>query len=782
MSFRQYGGMNYAAKNNVIKNNYSNVNNLSVMTKVGQPNTYINFESDISGNLRVSGDFDLSGNLYVSGDIDCSGNMNIDGDIDCSGNLIIHGDFDLSGDLIVDNSIYANEMYLTGPVVDVPNSVVPKSYVDAISTGIYPTLPCKCATTAPITLSGIQTIDGYIVSAGDRVLVNNQNGTNSSIANGIYDVSSGLWSRASDCSGNNVRGQATFVQFGNTNQRSTFVQTATGTSPAIAGVDALLYQKYNTINLSLGQGLQFVDSNTIQVKSDLSNNPFITGLAVGNAVGSGPYNAGIFYETSTNNQIFVMPLSGLSSYNPINQTGDSGIVGRRVNGKNQQTLTMSIWSDTPNGLRISPQSLVLGYGGESGISTPISRITFDSSNCFIDSSKCTIDSSNCVINGPLNANNGNVSLATVSGNVYIGNQASTNIYSYNLQYNQYNSRLGLAILAEKYPNSQANYLTLAPYNNNYSFIQSWRYIDPSNNPVYPLLLNPNGGTVAINKVVSGTTFTYALDVGGSVNVSGNLNVDTNTLYVNASTNRVGIGTTNPNFTLDISGNLNVTSDASMNSLTVGRGGGGRNDISCVAFGYEALPVQSTARFNIAIGYQSSYIGTGQGNVAVGFQSLFSNSTGKYNTAVGYFSGGNGNYSYSTAIGYDANITGNNQIVLGTDSETLYIKGGLTYMCEEITVANTTLTFPLKQYYFVSTLNGTTNITLPLLDNTKNGITVTFRRYSINSADINIKVSGTNLIVSHNSIGGGTQMNLGTNVFGVTYTSLNSYWYTTVWLT
>ena len=80
MSFRQYGGINYAAKNNVVKNNYANVNNLSVMTKVGQPNTYINFESDISGNILVYGDFDLSGNLHVAGDIDCSGNLYTDKD------------------------------------------------------------------------------------------------------------------------------------------------------------------------------------------------------------------------------------------------------------------------------------------------------------------------------------------------------------------------------------------------------------------------------------------------------------------------------------------------------------------------------------------------------------------------------------------------------------------------------------------------------------------------------------------------------------------------------
>jgi hypothetical protein len=49
----------------------------------------------------------------------------------------------------------------------------------------------------------------------------------------------------------------------------------------LAGTDSLLYVVYNTLNLSLGQGLEFVNSNTLlQVKSDLSTNPFITSLTV----------------------------------------------------------------------------------------------------------------------------------------------------------------------------------------------------------------------------------------------------------------------------------------------------------------------------------------------------------------------------------------------------------------------------------------------------------------------------------------------------------------------
>jgi len=50
MSFRRYGGLNYAPKNNIMASNYNSINNLSVSEGVGQPNSYINFLSDISGN------------------------------------------------------------------------------------------------------------------------------------------------------------------------------------------------------------------------------------------------------------------------------------------------------------------------------------------------------------------------------------------------------------------------------------------------------------------------------------------------------------------------------------------------------------------------------------------------------------------------------------------------------------------------------------------------------------------------------------------------------------
>lgn len=53
----------------------------------------------------------------------------------------------------------------------------------------------RAATTANITLSGAQTIDGVSIVAGNRVLVKNQSST---AANGVYVAAAGSWTRATD--------------------------------------------------------------------------------------------------------------------------------------------------------------------------------------------------------------------------------------------------------------------------------------------------------------------------------------------------------------------------------------------------------------------------------------------------------------------------------------------------------------------------------------------------------------------------------------------------------
>ena len=76
-------------------------------------------------------------------------------------------------------------------------------------------VPVALATTAAITLSGEQTIDGVAAVTGDRVLVKDQA---DQTENGIYVVDTGDWNRAADCDGSYdlVQGSVVYVNAGST--------------------------------------------------------------------------------------------------------------------------------------------------------------------------------------------------------------------------------------------------------------------------------------------------------------------------------------------------------------------------------------------------------------------------------------------------------------------------------------------------------------------------------------------------------------------------------------
>jgi len=86
----------------------------------------------------------------------------------------------------------------TGTITTSPansTDIANKYYVDMVAQGLGPKAACQVGTTTNITLSGLQTIDGYTTLTGDRVLVKNQS---TSSQNGIYIASSTAWARAVD--------------------------------------------------------------------------------------------------------------------------------------------------------------------------------------------------------------------------------------------------------------------------------------------------------------------------------------------------------------------------------------------------------------------------------------------------------------------------------------------------------------------------------------------------------------------------------------------------------
>ena len=107
---------------------------------------------------------------------------------------------------------------------------VTKDYVDSlVSGGVVWLTPAKVATTANITLSGTQTIDGIALSVSDRVLVKDQT---TASQNGIYVVASGSWTRATDfdTTAEVTTGKSIYIDsVGTTNGGTQWTLSTTGT-------------------------------------------------------------------------------------------------------------------------------------------------------------------------------------------------------------------------------------------------------------------------------------------------------------------------------------------------------------------------------------------------------------------------------------------------------------------------------------------------------------------------------------------------------------------------
>jgi hypothetical protein len=137
-----------------------------------------------------------------------------------------------------------------------------KAYVDAVKQALDIKDSVRVATTANITLSATQTIDGVTVAAGDRVLVKDQT---TGSQNGIYVVASGAWTRAADA---NISAEVTpglfvFVEEGTANGDNGYVLTTNG--PITLDTTALVFTQFSGAGqITAGAGLTKT-GNTIDV-------------------------------------------------------------------------------------------------------------------------------------------------------------------------------------------------------------------------------------------------------------------------------------------------------------------------------------------------------------------------------------------------------------------------------------------------------------------------------------------------------------------------------------
>jgi phage-related tail fiber protein len=154
-----------------------------------------------------------------------------------------------------------------------PQDAATKNYVDSAVAGFDWKNSVKACSTANITLSGTQTIDGQALIAGDRVLVKDQTTPSQ---NGIYIVSASTWSRATDADAwNEIVSAAVFVEQGSVNGDTAWV--CTSDQGGTLGTTAIVFSQFTGAALIIaGNGLSKtgnqidvnVDNQSIEISAD----------------------------------------------------------------------------------------------------------------------------------------------------------------------------------------------------------------------------------------------------------------------------------------------------------------------------------------------------------------------------------------------------------------------------------------------------------------------------------------------------------------------------------
>jgi hypothetical protein len=137
-------------------------------------------------------------------------------------------------------------------------------------------LSVRAATTANITLSGLQTVDGISLAASDRVLVKDQTLSQN---NGVYVASAGAWARAIDAnSATEIAGRIITVRSGTLNGGEQFATTFKSTDTL--GTTAMAWFQVALQNTAVTFAAGTVITGTDNVNAALR----ITQLGTGNAL------------------------------------------------------------------------------------------------------------------------------------------------------------------------------------------------------------------------------------------------------------------------------------------------------------------------------------------------------------------------------------------------------------------------------------------------------------------------------------------------------------------
>lgn len=277
-----------------------------------------------------------------------------------------------------------------------PLHAATKQYVDAVASGLDPKGSVRAATTANITLSGTQTIDGVALVAGNRVLVKNQT---TQSQNGIYVVDAGAWNRASDFDTNAevTAGAYTFVEQGTVNAGIGYVLITP--DPIDLGTTALTFSSFSS---SAGGTVTSIAATPPSAGLTISGGPIITSgtlvfaLADDLAAVEALSTTGYVRRTSSNSwdTVASLPAAELSGTIPI------------ANGGTGQTTANAAFNALApsqtgqSGRYLTTNGTTTSWGTVAGGGTPggaNAQIQFNSGGSFAGDAELSWDSSGNIL-------------------------------------------------------------------------------------------------------------------------------------------------------------------------------------------------------------------------------------------------------------------------------------------------------------------------------------------------------------------------------------------------